>query len=67
MSADERPADNGGSDVSVLYTGYGEPGVASTVGFIRDGETVVVTDPGMVADRRLILDPLPELASRPRR
>jgi glyoxylase-like metal-dependent hydrolase (beta-lactamase superfamily II) len=50
---------------SVLYTGYGTPGVASTVGFVRDGDTVVVTDPGMVADRGLILDPLQDLGIAP--
>ncbi|WP_211588823.1 MBL fold metallo-hydrolase [Allorhizocola rhizosphaerae] len=43
---------------AVLYTGYGSPGVASTVGFIKDGDTIVVTDPGMVSHRRVILEPL---------
>ncbi|MGC9542504.1 MBL fold metallo-hydrolase [Streptomyces sp. UG1] len=32
--------------------------VASTVGLLRDGDTIVVVDPGMVEDRKLILDPL---------
>ncbi|WP_233273447.1 MBL fold metallo-hydrolase [Streptomyces broussonetiae] len=32
--------------------------VASTVALLRDGDAIVVVDPGMVADRKLILDPL---------
>src|SRR5688572_12738403 len=50
---------------TVLHTGYGEREVAATVGFVRDGETLVVTDPGMVRDRRLILDPLRDLGVAP--
>ncbi len=46
---------------SVLYTGYGSPGVASTVGFAQDGDIRLVTDPGMVRHRSLILDPLRKL------
>ncbi|WP_308340527.1 MULTISPECIES: MBL fold metallo-hydrolase [unclassified Streptomyces] len=39
--------------------GRGKPWhVASTVGLLRDGDTIVVVDPGMVEDRTLILDPL---------
>ena len=41
-----------------LTTGYVGARTASTVSLVRDGETVVVVDPGMVADRSLILDPL---------
>jgi glyoxylase-like metal-dependent hydrolase (beta-lactamase superfamily II) len=46
---------------AVLTAGYADGprgGVASTVGYVRDGETTVVVDPGMVRDRGLILDPL---------
>ncbi|MEV6617098.1 MBL fold metallo-hydrolase [Streptomyces sp. NPDC051051] len=32
--------------------------IASTVALLRDGDKIVVVDPGMVADRKLILDPL---------
>ncbi|MFD5231259.1 MBL fold metallo-hydrolase [Streptomyces qaidamensis] len=32
--------------------------VASTVSLLCDGDTIVVVDPGMVEDRKLILDPL---------
>lgn len=41
------------------------PHVAGTVSLIRDGDRVIVVDPGMVADRDLILDPLRELGVRP--
>jgi glyoxylase-like metal-dependent hydrolase (beta-lactamase superfamily II) len=50
---------------AVLHTGYGEREVAATVGFIRDGDTLVVTDPGMVRDRGLILGPLHDLGVAP--
>src|SRR5215207_3536369 len=42
----------------VLSTGYGSPNVAATVGYIQDGDRRVVTDPGMVRHRSVILDPL---------
>ncbi|MFF4728677.1 MBL fold metallo-hydrolase [Streptomyces mirabilis] len=42
----------------VLTTGYADTRVAGTVTLLVDGETVAIADPGMVADRRLILDPL---------
>lgn len=44
--------------VDVLTAGYVGQTVASTVTLIRDGAAVVVVDPGMVAGRHLILDPL---------
>jgi glyoxylase-like metal-dependent hydrolase (beta-lactamase superfamily II) len=50
---------------AVLYTGYASPGVAATVGFIQDRNRRVVTDPGMVRHRSLILDPLAELGVAP--
>lgn len=50
---------------TVLYTGYGRPNVAATVGYIEDGDRWVVTDPGMVRHRSLILDPLGELGVEP--
>jgi glyoxylase-like metal-dependent hydrolase (beta-lactamase superfamily II) len=42
----------------VLNTGYVGERVASTVGYVRDGDLRLVVDPGMVADRSQILDPL---------
>ena len=44
--------------VQILTTGYVSGRVASTVTLLRDGDAVVVVDPGMVASRGLILDPL---------
>src|SRR5262245_33103973 len=49
----------------VLTAGYYERGVASTVALLRDHDVIVVVDPGMVADRALILDPLHALGVRP--
>jgi len=50
--------------VEVLFTGYAGPGedgalrVGGTVTLIRDGDRVIVVDPGMVPSRSAILDPL---------
>lgn len=51
--------------VRVLFEGYAEPGVAGTVGFIRDGSKRIVVDPGMVPRRSSILGPLARLKVRP--
>jgi glyoxylase-like metal-dependent hydrolase (beta-lactamase superfamily II) len=51
--------------VDVLTAGYHGRGVASTVGLIRDGDLIVVVDPGMVRERVLILNPLGALGLRP--
>ena len=54
------------AQLQVIHDGYAhQDGVASTVVLIRDGDSVVVVDPGMVADRRLILDPLAAAGVRP--
>ncbi|GAB3842251.1 MBL fold metallo-hydrolase [Dactylosporangium cerinum] len=48
----------------VLATGYTSstgPGVAATVSFIADDDRRIVVDPGMVAHRSVILDPLSAL------
>ncbi|MEV7968803.1 MBL fold metallo-hydrolase [Sphaerisporangium sp. NPDC088356] len=47
--------------VHVLTNGYAGERVAGTVTLILDGDVVAVVDPGMVADRRLILDPIAAL------
>ena len=49
------------AEVDVLVEGYADDRVAGTVTLIRDGAAVIVVDPGMVADRSLILDPLTAL------
>jgi glyoxylase-like metal-dependent hydrolase (beta-lactamase superfamily II) len=51
--------------LDVLCAGYAAERVASTVVLIRDADAVVVVDPGMVASRRLILDPLERLGVAP--
>jgi len=54
------------AQLDVLTTGYADlPGVASTVVLIRDGDAVIIVDPGMVASRSLILDPLAKLEVDP--
>jgi glyoxylase-like metal-dependent hydrolase (beta-lactamase superfamily II) len=54
------------AELQVVHDGYaGAQGVASTVVLVRDGDSVVVVDPGMVADRRLILEPLGAAGVRP--
>ena len=51
--------------LDVLCAGYAADRVASTVVLIRDEGAVIVVDPGMVADRRQILDPLARLGVDP--
>jgi glyoxylase-like metal-dependent hydrolase (beta-lactamase superfamily II) len=52
--------------LDVLVEGYVRmPHVAGTVSLVRDAGRVVVVDPGMVANRDLILRPLRELGVRP--
>jgi glyoxylase-like metal-dependent hydrolase (beta-lactamase superfamily II) len=46
------------AELDVLVAGYVGERVASTVSLIRDGDLLVVVDPGMVADRSAILGPL---------
>jgi len=50
---------------NLLTAGYVGDRIASTVSLARDGELCLVIDPGMVADRRLILDPLATLGVDP--
>ncbi len=53
------------AQVDVLNAGYADDRVASTVVLIRSGESVIVVDPGMVASRGAILDPLRALGVDP--
>jgi len=51
----------------LLHEGYArDDGVASSVSLVRDGEAVIVVDPGMVADASLIIGPLLGLGVSPR-
>ena len=54
------------SRLDVLFTGYAADRVAGTVSLIRDGDRVIVVDPGMVPARAAILEPLEELGVSPR-
>jgi glyoxylase-like metal-dependent hydrolase (beta-lactamase superfamily II) len=52
--------------VDILTVGYADvPSVAGTVGLVRDGDRVIVVDPGMVRSRSLILDPIERLGLTP--
>lgn len=53
------------AELHVLSAGYADELVASTVVLIRDEGRAVVVDPGMVSDRRKILDPLMDLGVDP--
>lgn len=44
--------------LQVIVDGYADDRVAGTVSLIRDGDAIVVVDPGMVSHRNVILDPL---------
>jgi glyoxylase-like metal-dependent hydrolase (beta-lactamase superfamily II) len=53
-----------GADVHVLHAGYvrDDGRVGGSVVLVRDGNARIVADPGMVASRSLILDPLAALS-----
>ncbi|MGH2634652.1 MAG: MBL fold metallo-hydrolase [Actinomycetota bacterium] len=56
------------AEFHVLCEGYlsdQDDRVGSTVGFARDGETLVVIDPGLVSSRGAILEPLAGLGTAP--
>ncbi|MEO5919224.1 MAG: MBL fold metallo-hydrolase [Candidatus Limnocylindrales bacterium] len=55
------------TSVHLLHAGYVRDGgrVGGSVSLVRDGGALIVADPGMVASRRLILDPLSELGVDP--
>ncbi|HLI06175.1 MAG TPA: MBL fold metallo-hydrolase [Ktedonobacteraceae bacterium] len=69
---DDRPRAST-AQVHVLFSGYAEDSadpavsrVASSVGFVRDGEVRVIIDPGMVPDPASILEPLAALGESPK-
>jgi glyoxylase-like metal-dependent hydrolase (beta-lactamase superfamily II) len=53
------------TSVHLLHAGYTGERTASSVALVRDGDALIVVDPGMVARRGLILDPLRELGVEP--
>ena len=56
-----------GASFHLLHAGYvNEQGVAGTVSLVRDGDAIIVVDPGMVGDReRDITRPLSDLGVGP--
>ena len=46
------------TSVHLLHAGYANDRVGSSVVLVRDGDALIVADPGMVANRSRILDPL---------
>ena len=71
QTADNLTPDARTATVDVLFTGYAGPGedgrlrVGGTVTLVRDGDRVIVVDPGMVPSRAAILDPLKLLGLSP--
>jgi glyoxylase-like metal-dependent hydrolase (beta-lactamase superfamily II) len=53
------------TSVHLLHAGYAGDRVGSSVVLVRDGDALIVVDPGMVARRSLILGPLQELGVAP--
>src|SRR3954452_13456737 len=53
------------TSVHLLHAGYARDRVGSSVVLVRDGDALIVVDPGMVARRTLILDPLAALGVAP--
>jgi glyoxylase-like metal-dependent hydrolase (beta-lactamase superfamily II) len=51
--------------VHLLHAGYTGERTASSVVLVRDGDALIVADPGMVRSRSLILDPLAALGIAP--
>ena len=49
------------TSVDLLHAGYATDRVGSSISLVRDGDALIVADPGMVARRSLILDPLAAL------
>jgi glyoxylase-like metal-dependent hydrolase (beta-lactamase superfamily II) len=53
------------TSVHLLHAGYTGDRTASSIVLVRDADASIVVDPGMVARRSLILDPLRELGVAP--
>ena len=53
------------AEFHLLFTGYVGQRVASTVAFVRDGQTRAIVDPGMAPTPAAILDPLAALGVTP--
>ena len=51
--------------VHLLHAGYNADRVGSSITLVRDGDALIVADPGLVAHRSKILDPLHDLGVAP--
>ncbi len=63
-AATDRPSGTS-ARVHLLFVGYASDRVAGTVAYVRDGDVRLVIDPGMVPDRRVILEPLARIGETP--
>lgn len=64
MTNTDRPAASS-ADVHILFNGYADDHVASTVAYVREGSVHVIIDPGMVPTPNSILEPLATLGESP--
>lgn len=65
MAAEQdRPAASS-AEVHILFQGYVGERVASTISFVRDGEALVIIDPGMAPSPAAMLEPLAALGVAP--
>ena len=53
------------TSVHVLHAGYTTDGVGSSITLVRDADSLIIVDPGMVARRSLITEPLAALGVAP--
>ncbi len=53
------------TSVHLLHAGYAADRVGSSIVLVHDADALIVVDPGMVARRSLILEPLTELGIAP--
>ena len=53
------------TSVDLLHAGYAGDRVGSSIVLVRDADALIVVDPGMVARRSLILEPLAALGVTP--
>jgi glyoxylase-like metal-dependent hydrolase (beta-lactamase superfamily II) len=53
------------AEVHILFQGYVGERVASTISFVRDGDALVIIDPGMAPSPKAMLEPLVALGVSP--
>ena len=64
VTNDDKPTASS-AQVHILFNGYADERVASTVAFVRDGDVRIIIDPGMVPNPSVILEPLAALGESP--